>query len=1052
MHAFTRNIFAAVMIGATSSALGAGLEPRLEWSHELKSGRLDASLLAYPPAQPDGIVIGSGGMLWRIDGRGDLRFTHEIGPPSGRRMFNVGIVPGRESHLLVGHNDGVVGLVDAGGNALWTCDIGREIRTFRQPLPVDLDGDERCEILVPSRDDWLTCLSPDGELLWRSEIARFRHSTPAVGDINNDGRPEIVVGTANCRVLALDSFGRLVWQRHHEPFHLGRNRPIIADLDDDGRAEIYMQSSNIVTGAGLVCLNGADGSIRWTGDVVHKAYHGLSLVTFADGQRGVLSADKANMVAAFNHDGTLRWRTELSGHGIWAPPVVADLDGDGGHEVVVTVRQTSRDGQGVSWYILDLDGNLLGRHAIPGGGYGGALVDDIDGDGVLELVIVSRSGHVHCYTFGGPARPGAVQTSSWTAPPYALRQGGLRSDPDPPAVVILGSVPPLHYGVNRLEDIAAVDAGETLEVMTTASDGSRRVRCYARLADGVPAVTCTVNAAGPQRVQLRWLDSAGRPVGQQSLEVVVNDPVAPLATQHDETVARIDALREALPVGNEAAVGLLVLRAQIDVSFDGLRHRIDAAGGLVPRDADRLADDVAAFQALLRRASARLRLTEAEVEDRGEARFILWPDANPWDDIDPLDELPTRGGVASVTTWLFGGETESVCVNAVNLTARSLTLRVEPGTVERSTGNWRERASLITTLHRPVRQPSRFGGVVPDLLPKLGEGHLLHIGPGEAEQLWINVNAATLEPGSYVIRWPVRTLDAHATTVPLRVEFSVSSVALPKENRFSANFWSKNRIGDVDTTADLSAHGQNVWTRIVLPAARADVEGRIIEPPDFTAHDAVLAGAGHIRRILYGGIPMPNLPEGVAVTPELELAAQRSYVQVLIDHLATLGLGYDDFMLYPEDEPGLTGSIDGYMHNAEANKAIDPRLNNYANPWGSITVEKTQRMAPVTDVWQPGMATIDTLGQPYLDAMRAGGKPIWMFSVVGSVRIMRPLGFYRAQAWVAFHWGGEGGAGGRTTGRISGPRIPLVSPNSAAWRRTGVTWSQRGDGRRCAMG
>ncbi len=360
--------------------------------------------------------------------------------------------------------------------------------------------------------------------------------------------------------------------------------------------------------------------------------------------------------------------------------------------------------------------------------------------------------------------------------------------------------------------------------------------------------------------------------------------------------------------------------------------------------------------------------------------------------------------------WAFGNETESVCVDFVNLGLGGLSLRVEPGTATREG----ETKALGPTrkfvrLHRVVRVPSRFDEIVPDLLPPLGHGHLLDVAPGEVRSLWLNIRTQDLAPGAYLLKWPVRTLNASSATKELVIRLEVSPVRLPDKSRFAANFWSRNRIGEFSTVADLNEHGQNVWYGLPLPGARANAQGELIGELDWSAHDAIIEEARQIEKIFYGGVPTPSFPKGVEVTDELRLKGQRSYVTALVAHLGEFGLGYDDFMFYPEDEPGLTGSIAGYMKRARANKAIDPRLQNYANPWGAITVEKIREMWPVTDVWQPGMDTVAMLGKPYVDAMRAGGKPIWTYTPPGNCRVLRPLGFFRAQAWLAFHWGIEGG-------------------------------------------
>lgn len=1018
-----------VLIGATAPAFADLGAPREEWSIEIpRSHRFDASPVAHPPDRPDGLVVGVGGRVWKISGKGEIVFDTSFGPETGRgRMFDAGVadLDGDGSfEILGGHNDGAIAAIDgATGKVIWEFDNGNEIGRWRLPSAVDLDGDGMLEVVATDRTGWASCVDHRGRLRWRTKVERFRGSSPSIGDIDRDGRPEIVYGTASRHVIALDAMGRVLWDSFHPRLHLGRSTPLIADLDGDDDAEIYLIASNIGPDTGLLSLNGADGAVRWTGRTRHKAYKGLGLIRFEDGTEGVLACDKANSVGAFEPDGTLRWRADLSGRGIWTPGAVADLDGDGSHEIVIAVRDTSRDGKSASWYVLDLKGRVEARHELEGGGYGGPLVADIDDDGVIEVVLASRSGRLTCFSFegGGDGKGAGVFWSSWAGRPYPARRGEARRPYGGPDMTWIESLPPGRFGHNplrlSLDDIAhrVPKNAERLavEVDTAAPDGTRQVRVY-KFEDGARSVDVTwpVFAAGTHEVTLRLLDFEAPQIvaALQTLETTVPDVLAEVRGPMQVVSDQIARDRKQLGPRSPATIVLAHHALSLEGRFGMLRASITGAGRSPHAARRRLARDVDDFLDFVER-TRRLGLLVAEAGRTGGAPFTIWRDANPWDNVDPRNDLPLPrrqdDRPAPEVLWAFGNETESICFNVVNLGASSLTLRFEKGRLERP-GVSPQHAIELTTLHRVVRLPSRFDETVGDLLPRLGDGYLLQIAPGEVEQVWINVSTVDVKPGRYTLSWPVRTLDAASVTVPLTFQLDVSIASVPAESRYSANFWSSNRIGQVDTVDDLNRHGQNVWTRLPLPGAQADARGNLVGELDWTAHDAIV-GRARVRRLLYGSPPTPKFPDGVEVTTDLKRTARRNYLKALVAHLATMGLSHEHFMFYPEDEPGLVGDIDGYMRNARENKLLDPEVQNFANPWGAVTLEMIEQMAPVTDVWQPGMDTIHVLGEPYVQLMRRGRKPISTYSVVGSVRIMKPLGFYRGQPWVAFFWGIEGG-------------------------------------------
>ncbi len=1038
----TKSILRAVLLGSLlvlaiphpATALPAATE---EWETTIESPvDFGVSPIAYPSNAPDSVLVAVGGRIVRISGQGEVILDRQLSEEvEGGGIFDP--VPadldgdGIEE-IIAGAKTGYVCALKPDGTILWQYDLDSPLDTWEMANAADLDGDGRAEVLACNLYGWIVCLDGEGVLRWRSKVEAYRPSTPAIGDIDNDGQPELVYGTATRHLIALKANGTLLWDSHQPPFHLGRTRPRIADLDGDGNAEIYSMSSMIASDTGLICLNGSDGSRKWTGVTVHKAYNGCNVVQFDDGIRGILAADKAGSVAAYAADGAFRWRTRLDGGGIWAPPSVADLDGDGKFEIVCAVRDASRDGKSNAWYVLNTEGQILAGYTHYRG-YGAPLVADIDRDGVLEVVVTSKEGHVKAYSFGGPATEGAVVASVWSLPAYPLRsskptEAGTSSTPKNAEFV--QALPEARFGRNlvRVANLPVVEApsstktlGLGIEVATTFPDGTRQIEVF-KTSPGAreSEIAWPVWMAGAYKVDMRALalwngvayDTGQGALARQTLTAEVADVTTVLTAAKDIALEALDESKDLVAQTStpEATVVLARRQAELEAALAVLKARAAAVDTMAPADRDALAQYVDDFFRLLEQTRRFAGLVAAETSAGRVPTFALWQDANPWDNVDPLDTLPTAAAPCVIEAWAFGNEIESVCVNAVNLSSRGLTLRVEPGTLAREGEDEPLMpAHNVVKLHRAVWLPSEFDETVPDVLPELGDGYLLDVAPGEVQQLWINIDTKDLEPGTYVLNWPIRTLDAAASSRALAIRLEVSSFRLPEKSRFLAGYWSQNRVEGLDTVPDLSEHLQTIWYAVPLPPAHVDAEGALVGELDWTEHDAILKEAGQIEKILYGGIPVPRFPEGTVMTDELRRTAQRNYIQALVAHLQTLGLDYENFMFYPEDEPGLRGTIEHYMARAQENKAIDPKVQNYANPWGGINVEMIEEMWPVTDVWQPGMETIEFLGPEYVAAMRKGGKPIATYTPPGNCRILRPLGFFRSQPWLALHWGIEGG-------------------------------------------
>ncbi len=268
------------------------------------------------------------------------------------------------------------------------------------------------------------------------------HVPPAVGDINGDGLPEIVVASSNIanngELFVLRGDGQdagggspIMWSHPYNIFNGFEDvgAPAIAELDGQPGAEIVHPTS-----IGLYAYHD-DGSIYWYTDTFH------SLAFFASPAIGNLDDDPApeivvNMnqdLLVFKQDGTLTWRKTYTT--AVSMPVLADLNGDGvldilaygsGNNVVEaysynfgspTLIWTATVTTPLSIYgapaVADIDGHLPGGdpgpevaiassgwlHVLNGedgsqvwatplvsGNASGVSIADVDGDGEIELI------------------------------------------------------------------------------------------------------------------------------------------------------------------------------------------------------------------------------------------------------------------------------------------------------------------------------------------------------------------------------------------------------------------------------------------------------------------------------------------------------------------------------------------------------------------------------------------------------------------------------------------------------------------------------------------
>jgi hypothetical protein len=293
----------------------------------------------YAPYGSSGVAI--------ADLRGDGRPSILVGSPSGllcvdaagRFEWLAPVPTNAYGNPAVGDIDGDgsaevafgASVVDAHGAVLWTGALGVGGSAFGSFL-VDLDGDGPQE-LVAGR----TVYESDGTVRW-DDVAF--DGWPAVADLDDDGRPEIVrVGSGYVR--ANDAHGNILWDYLLEDGG-GGGPPTIADFDGDGSAEIGVASREYYR-----VLEG-DGSERWRNVVqdYSSAVTGSSVFDFeGDGAAEVVYADEEVLWVYDGATGAVELAYDA--HSSWTLfeyPLVVDIDGDGAAEIALASNDCNYTG------------------------------------------------------------------------------------------------------------------------------------------------------------------------------------------------------------------------------------------------------------------------------------------------------------------------------------------------------------------------------------------------------------------------------------------------------------------------------------------------------------------------------------------------------------------------------------------------------------------------------------------------------------------------------------------------------------------------------------
>lgn len=259
----------------------------------------------------------------------------------------------------------------------------------------NLDSDKALEVIVgaagiadgPAN---VYAYNGDGSIVpgWPYTFSeRNFQTTPAVGDVNADGRVDIVAASAS-KIAVLNADGTQISLFNKGSSHTS---PVLANLDGDPNLEILMSEP------GLLKAYTHTGSVEWSRPVLEQAYNQLSV--------GDLDNDGAPEVLFSGSNGSNTTTYVYSGGGVALPswpqtvdgnssaePIVADVNGDNNLDVIVATQSGKiaafdRLGQIISGFPKNT-GTIIDRSV---------GVADIDGNGMAEMVAVGEDGQVRVW-------------------------------------------------------------------------------------------------------------------------------------------------------------------------------------------------------------------------------------------------------------------------------------------------------------------------------------------------------------------------------------------------------------------------------------------------------------------------------------------------------------------------------------------------------------------------------------------------------------------------------------------------------------------------------
>jgi len=324
----------------------------------------------------------------------------------------------------------------------------KSINGFSTGVPAveDIDNDGKKEILL-SNFYYLHVFKNNGEYKEGfPQLIGYTSSTPAVGDINNDGKKEIIVGTGmptsswyggEGKIYVFNSSGGILWsQALGDNYRVAGSSPVLGDIDGDGKEEIVHGATRGYHISRVYAWND-DGTlvsgfpVDLQNDITKSDT--LSKVVLADadndGKKEIFVVSYQKKIYGIKGDGSFLWQPKIYSYDLsYSNLLLADVDNNGKEELVFAshwrkdIYALNLDGTNVAgWpklspvdvyslniedinydnikdiliaysgktYVLEQNMNIIDGWPKGGGGFSPAQISDIDNDNNIEIAVPS---------------------------------------------------------------------------------------------------------------------------------------------------------------------------------------------------------------------------------------------------------------------------------------------------------------------------------------------------------------------------------------------------------------------------------------------------------------------------------------------------------------------------------------------------------------------------------------------------------------------------------------------------------------------------------------
>ncbi|MDP4285168.1 MAG: PQQ-binding-like beta-propeller repeat protein [Bacteroidota bacterium] len=934
---------------------------------DINNNGLDEAIIA---SQEELIAVGKDGKtLWRWKTKGRFMTYPAILKRSGQPAL-----------IYAADNQGLLTCISGNGKVVWQAKLNAGSE-WSAAVIADLDGNGVFEVIQTDTKGTVWEFDAlNGKVLKKITIAG-QPVSPAVGDLDGDGKSEIAIATNDGSVTVLDHNLSVLWRYKIGGFSesWSTSAPVMFAASD-GKKYIVAASS---TGE-IFCFD-VKGNPFWQYPTNVPVSSSISVGDFdQNGQADIFLITQSGLIYRFDEKGNVIWKIDMQGRSL-ASGAIADINGDGKPEYILSTQQGH-------FLILNQQGNVIFDRQLPSRTINVTpSIGNITGNSQKTDLFLTggEAGSVYCFESQASKNP----VMQWTSYRCNIQNTGSwfgleKSDE-------LRMIPQ-NLGGNKLmvgervqfNIVNPVPGPNPLKASAVCinPDGSK-YSAIANIQGKSGQLLLPVDCTLPGNYKFSWAltTSEGKEVLASSREINIQ------AFQNDQALSShavsllnssADEVSSVLPLSANA-----LRKEAFEIQFEA--NAVLAQQKMVPvNDALTVQTTINTTSKLDEEAKRAVRISEVvhKAARLGSGTSLIAFEGIKWENRNVDKQLPAKvENPVLLNHTAITGEHEPVPVVLFNVTDHLLNVRVLV--------NNPDKQIKVRTLHS-INVPTSMGEESWDALPELDESGIISIPSLSSREVWLDIETGDAGPGKHEIEVTLQSLNGagvldaptnpHEVLAPetkVKISLDILPFKMAPSGTMRLCTWSPSEGPDIE---DLLAHGNNVFL-LAQPILNYNSQNEITSI-NYSKFDKITGQfKGKDIFFLISGLPGIKAEFG-SETYQKQLSY---YLKDLVSHLALTGTDLSHFALYPFDEPGGNGwnVVNQLVKFSGMVNAVNPDILTYVDGGGELPM--FQEMSKYLDIWSP---SFDWLGDknPVMDVMRNTGKALWSYNC--SYGSSRPVG------------------------------------------------------------